>query len=274
MKIIVSHDVDHISTYEHTLDLVIPKYIGRASIELFKVHIGLGEFAVRMSEMLAGKWSFIRELSAFDSQLGIKSNFFFAVGNGMGLAYKPEAAREMLRDVIAAGHNVGLHGIARDTVESIRAERLRFEAVYGVSCCGQRMHYLHPDPALLDAVAAAGFTYDSSLRGDGPVRKRDGIWSFPVHIMDGDVMLGGRRYQTVSVREAVNGTRRRIAVLDESGVNYLSLLFHDRYFSAGHAAWRDWYCETLAWATSQGYEFCTYEEAVCDLQRGGRDELV
>ncbi len=268
MKIIISHDVDHISTYEHMSDLAVPKYIGRAGVELLKGRIGPGQFATRMGEMLVGRWNFIKELAAFDAQVGIKSTFFFAVGNGMGLAYQPEAARQMLHEVIAAGHDVGIHGIARDTVENIRAERLRFETVYGVPCRGQRMHYLHPDPALLDAVAAAGFTYDSSLRGDGPARKISGLWSFPVHVMDGDVMLGGRRYQTVSVREATDKTRRRIEALAESGADYVSLLFHDRYFSAGHMAWRDWYCETLEWAISQGSSFYSYEQAVSELQRG------
>jgi peptidoglycan/xylan/chitin deacetylase (PgdA/CDA1 family) len=266
MKIIVSHDVDHISTYEHMSDLVVPKYIGRAGVELLKGRIGPGQFAIRMGETLIGKWNFIRELAAFDAEVGIKSTFFFAVGNGMGLAYQPEAARELLHEVIAAGHDVGIHGIARDTVDNIRDERIRFEAVYGVSCRGQRMHYLHPDPSLLDAVAAAGFTYDSSLRGDGPARNIGGLWSFPVHVMDGDVMLGGRRYQTVSVREATDKTRRRIEALAESGVDYVSLLFHDRYFSAGHAAWRDWYKETMQWATQAGIEFCNYEQAVNELE--------
>lgn len=266
MKIIISHDVDHISTYEHMSDLVVPKYIGRAGVELLKGRIGPGQFATRMGEMLVGKWQFIRELAAFDAQLGIKSTFFFAVGNGMGLAYQPEAAREMLHEVIAAGHDVGIHGIARDTVENIRAERLRFETVYGVPCRGQRMHYLHPDPALLDAVAAAGFVYDSSLRGDGPAQKKAGLWSFPVHLMDGDVMLGGRRYQNVSVREAIESTRCRIETLAESGVDYVSLLFHDRYFSAGHMAWRDWYQEIVGWAIREGYIFCNYEQAVKELE--------
>ena len=268
MKIIVSHDVDHISTYEHLSDLVVPKYIGRAGVELLKGRIGLSQFAIRMGEMLIGKWNFIRELAAFDARVGIKSTFFFAVGNGMGLAYQPEAARGLLHEVMTFGHDVGIHGIARDTVDNIHAERLRFEAVYGVPCHGQRMHYLHPDPALLDTVAAAGFTYDSSLRGDGSAQQYAGLWSFPVHLMDGDVMLSGRRYQTVSARQAIYATRRRIAALADSGVDYVSLLFHDRYFSAGHAAWRDWYCETVTWALEQGFNFCSYEQAVKELEMG------
>lgn len=267
MKIIVSHDVDHISTYEHMSDIVVPKYIGRAGVELLRGRIGLGQFAIRMLEMLEGKWNFIRELAAFDAQAGIKSTFFFAVGNGMGLAYQPETAREMLHEVIAAGHEVGIHGIARDTLEKIRAERLRFEEIYGVPCRGQRMHYLHPDPALLDNLSAAGYAYDSSLRGDGSVLKRTGIWSFPVHLMDSDVMFGGRRYQNTSAREAINFTRNRIEGLAESGVDYMSLLFHDRYFSPGHKAWCEWYCETLDWLISQGCSFYTYEQAVKEMQQ-------
>lgn len=274
MKIIVSHDVDHISAYEHFSDLILPKYIGRASLELLKGRIGLAQFGTRMGEMLAGRWNFIRELAAFDARLGIRSTFFFAAGNGMGLAYQPEAARKLLQEVVRAGHDVGIHGIARDTVDNIYAERVRFENVYGVACRGQRLHYLHPNPSVLEAVAAAGFTYDSSIRGDGPAVRHEGLWSFPVHLMDSDVMNCGRRYQAVSAPEAVKSTRRRIEALRASNVDYLSILFHDHYFSKSHEAWHDWYCETLTWAFAQGYSFCSYEQAVDELSRQASSEVI
>lgn len=267
MKIIVSHDVDHVSSYEHLSDWIIPKYIGRAGVELLKGSIGSGQFATRMFETLTGRWNFIRELAAFDSEIGIRSTFFFAVGHGMGLTYKSEAARKLLDIVVAEGHDVGIHGIARDTSANILDERLRFESIYGRPCNGQRMHYLHTDPSLLKSLSKAGFIYDSSFRGDGLVHKNFGLWSFPVHLMDGDVMFRGKRYQTVSARDAIYATQNRIETLGKAGVNYLSLLFHDRYYSLGHAAWREWYQEILRWAIRQRIDFCSYEEAVKELEK-------
>jgi len=52
MKIIVSHDVDHIRPWEHAPDLIIPKYWARTFIEF-----GLGY--IRTTEVLCRAWNFL-----------------------------------------------------------------------------------------------------------------------------------------------------------------------------------------------------------------------
>lgn len=268
VKIIVSHDVDHISSYEHASDLMVPKYVARALLEMGKGRIGASEFIARMVETVRGRWNQVRELAAYDAGLGIRSCFFFAVANGFGLAYKTDAARSLVAEVRAAGHEVGIHGIARGDVTTLQEERQAFEAVYGGPCRGIRMHYLHSDPALLQRLAIAGYAWDSSLRGDGPAHDVGVLQAFPVHLMDGDIMLAGRRHQSVTLGTALERTQQRLQKLAESGVDYASLLFHDRYFSDAHRTWRDWYCSTLAWAQRQGIGFCSYEEAVAERRSG------
>lgn len=268
MKIIVSHDVDHLSSYEHARDLVVPKYVARALLELGKGRIGGREFATRMAETARGHWNHVRALAAWDAGRGIRSTFFFAVANGLGLAYRHETARPLVAEVRAAGHDVGIHGIARGDAAALRAERHAFEAAYHIPCRGMRMHYLHPDPALLARLAEAGYAWDSSLRGDGPAHDVGSLQAFPVHLMDGDIMLAGRRHQSLDLADALGVTQRRLLHLAEAGVDYASLLFHDRYFSDGHRSWRDWYCGTLDWARAQGFGFRSYEEAVAERERG------
>lgn len=270
MKIIVSHDVDHLSSYEHARDLVVPKYVARALLEVGKGRIGGREFAIRMSETAGGRWNHLHALAEWDAAQGIRSTFFFAVAKGMGLTYRPQAARPLVDAVRAAGHDVAIHGIERGDVTALRAERLAFETAYGLQCRGMRMHYLHPDASLLARLAEAGYAWDSSLRGDGPVHDVGPLQAFPVHLMDGDIMLAGRRHQGVDSATALERTQRLLLHLAETGVDYASLLFHDRYFSEGHRSWRDWYCGTLAWARAQGFGFCSYEEALAERTAGNR----
>jgi len=34
MKVIISHDIDHITVFEHKKDLILPEFILRSSVEL------------------------------------------------------------------------------------------------------------------------------------------------------------------------------------------------------------------------------------------------
>jgi len=45
MRIIISHEVDHLSVFEYYKDLIIPKYIGLNSIELCKRKISINTFS-------------------------------------------------------------------------------------------------------------------------------------------------------------------------------------------------------------------------------------
>ena len=266
MKVIISHDVDHISAFEHKADLILPKFIARAILEMLYGRIDARQFSARLVETVCGRWNFIRELSKFDSDLGIRSTFFFAVKQGIGLAYKPESARELLHATLSDGHCVGLHGIARRVPVDLERERYLFEQIYGVPCSGVRMHYLHYDYRLLLKLSDIGYSYDSTFRGNGSAAKHSNIWTFPIHIMDGDMMLKQSRYQTASKNEALQASKQRIRALRDIGVDYVSVLFHDRYFSPGHADWRDWYCDLVHWLIDENFEFCTYEEALIELK--------
>ena len=113
---------------------------------------------------------------------------------------------------------------------------------------------------------ALGYKYDSSLRGSGDAYVSDlGVVHFPVHIMDCDVFNLRGRFQSVHFKEALDMTKKSIEEHFALNTNYVSIIFHDRYFSSSHSAWRDWYMAVLDWLISQRISTCTYDEATLSL---------
>ena len=77
MKIIVSHDVDHITAWEHWRDLVVPKALVRSSIELISGKIGLVEYFLRFREVALNKYQYLDELMRFDRENDVASTLSF-----------------------------------------------------------------------------------------------------------------------------------------------------------------------------------------------------
>lgn len=150
-------------------------------------------------------------------------------------------------------------------MRNIIEEKKRFEEVYGLTCQGNRFHYLFPDDSILPVLDEAGYLYDSSLRGKGSTTIYENIVHFPVHIMDSDVFSKGRKYQSNTSRVAVEETKDLISSLIDKDTDYISLLFHDRYFSTAHSAWRDWYIEIIKWIVDESITTTTYEAATFEI---------
>jgi hypothetical protein len=259
--IIISHDVDHISPYEHLNDLILPKFIVRALLERYMGYITYEELYKRYVEFLNGKWNYLSELAEFDSRNGISSTFFFAVGNGFGLKYKINQAKPFVDMIVQHGLAIGIHGIERQSVDKMKAERQRFLDSYGYDCSGIRMHYLARDHSMIREICDVGYVFDSSLRGNGSAMRIGNSIHFPLHIMDSDMLLCKKRYQSAHTTAAFVATRERISRLIEAKVDYISVLFHDRYFSDAHSSWRDWYQRVVEWILDQRIMTTNYNVA-------------
>jgi hypothetical protein len=75
-------------------------------------------------------------------------------------------ARGILRDVLAAGHELGLHGsfATMESAAELRRQRVRLEAHTGCATLGVRQHFLRIRPGSTQrAMVEAGFTYDASF---------------------------------------------------------------------------------------------------------------
>jgi len=103
MKIIISHDVDHITVWEHKKDLIIPKFIVRSSIELVIGKVRFTEYLLRFKELVENKYQNLQELMGFDKENKVPSSFFIAVKNGLGLSYSLDNAKYWTEKIVEEG---------------------------------------------------------------------------------------------------------------------------------------------------------------------------
>jgi hypothetical protein len=75
VKIIVSHDVDHMTPWEHRTDLVVPKLVARFGIEWLTGLTRGQEVRAALRSLYRGQWQRIDELMDFDEANGISSTF-------------------------------------------------------------------------------------------------------------------------------------------------------------------------------------------------------
>ncbi len=262
MKIIVSHDVDHLDASEHAGDGIRLKFAVRTLLEVAAGRTGIPEAARRAGSLRRGRWHRIPEVMDHDERNGIPSTFFFGMAEGLGLSYSPEAAEPWIRQAMSRGFGTGVHGIAYDDPGAIREERDRFRAVSGLEGFGIRMHYLRNSPDTAVLLASAGYAFDATLGRTGNPRIVAGMPVFPVHLMDGWVLQSGPFGMQAGDRERVRrDTRDTIRREAESGTEYFSLLFHDRYYSDEFPAWKSWYEETIEYLRSEGHTFTGYDRA-------------
>jgi len=262
MQIIISHDVDHLYVSEHYKDMIIPKHILRSKIEFLGGKISFAELAYRFREIIGGRLHRIEELTDFDSGLSIPSTFFAGVNKGLGLNYSKEKASVIVRLIQSKGFDVGIHGIAYNDFSAIETERADFAEIAGHSDFGIRMHYLRKSSDTLPYLSDAGYVFDCSDTNFGSTFKVGKLTEFPVHIMDGWIINQGRSWQSVTTEQALESSKRLIEKGLEKGIDYFSVLFHDRYFSEGFITWRDWYTRFMDWLKQNDFEFTSYKTAL------------
>ncbi len=269
MKVIVSHDVDHFGFLEHWRDPIIPKFLARMMIELKKGTIGPKQVLGRLADILRNRREHIEDVLAFDNANGIRPTFFIGMANGVGLAYSHQAASRWVRQLKGKNCDVGIHGIAFSDRVAMQLERSRFEQALGHGEFGIRMHYLRMDATTLGHIEQLGYLFDTTGPEDrSPWKTEGGMWVFPLHLMDGWYMLGDCRYQSRTALEAFEESKKRIDELAAKGIDYLTLNFHDSYFSTSFAAWKEWYARCIDYlGNTMQVDFIDYRSAIASLEQ-------
>lgn len=269
MKIIISHDVDHIDAIDHIFkDLILEKMFIRSILQLLAGRISWRTCIYRMTMIFRGRMNRIVEVMDYDKQNGIPSTFFFGMANGLGMSYSREKAASYIEMVQAKGFDVGVHGVDYMALDKICTEHDAFKVKSGLDAFGVRNHYVRFDNETFSKMNKAGYLFDTTHFNKtkteliNPYKVGD-MWEFPLHIMDGYVCEQGR------LTEGLERTYRIIDEAEEKGITYLTILFHDYQFDDVFAPQlKEWYIKTIDYCKSKGYEFISYRDAIEELENG------
>lgn len=266
MKIIVSHDVDHVTAFEHWRDLILVKATIRSSLELLFGSIGLSEYLLRYKDIICNKYQNIDELMSFDHENDVKSTFFVAVNHGIGLCYSLKNAEYWIKRILSNGFNVGVHGIAYNDDAEINKEYELFKLISGHNSFGIRMHYLRNDDETIDYLNQANYLFDSTVFDIINPFKVGNIWEFPLHIMDTYIFHNDSKWQNQNLAQAKVHTMEKLDLANKKNIQYLTLLFHDHYFSNCFWTWKEWYIWFIKYLKASGCIFISYADAIKELE--------
>ena len=191
MKVIISHDVDHLFRRDHYRDLSYPKLMARSTIQLFQGMFGIKEWILRLCSVFPKERNSIQYLMEYDSTNNIKSTFFFGMRKGYGLTYSRADATKMIKKVDEKGFDVGVHGIEFENSLITESEKQALSSILGRSDFGIRMHYVHYTDNTFINLNKCGYLFDTTEfnKKNGYVLKNPykvgDMWDFPLAIMDG-----------------------------------------------------------------------------------------
>jgi hypothetical protein len=266
MKIIISHDVDHITVWEHKKDLIIPKFLARNMIELRSGAISGKECCLRFATLFKDKWHNIEEIIGFDRENKISSTFFIGVTKGMGLCYSIENSEFWINKILEKEFDVGLHGIAFDNFKDIKNEYNIFKEISKLNDFGIRMHYLRNNDNTLEYLNNAGYIFDSTLYKFQNPFKVGNIWEFPLHIMDSYLFHKNSRWQNQDLEQVKDETKRKIEAACKKDISYFTILFHSRSFNNSFLSWKNWYIWVIEYLKSNEFKFINYREAIQEIE--------
>ena len=191
MKIIVSHDVDHLDGWCHWWkDLYWEKFLFKALWFFLTGRIGLTMFFRRVVYAFIRKIENLNELIWFDNEHNIRATFFIGVNNALGMCYSVNSAKEAADRIVKAGFDIGVHGVAFDAKGKIVAEHAKFYALGRCEEFGIRNHYLRGrgNVTMHEWQSNAGYLFDSTDYGLFHPYKIGDMWEFPLSIMDSYVL--------------------------------------------------------------------------------------
>lgn len=266
MKIIISHDIDHVNIWEHfTKDLIMPKHFVRSNIELIKRKITLKEYGRRHLDLFTNQWQRINEIMDYNDSLGFKSSFFMGVNNGLGLNYNISQTKKWVPIIKNRKFDIGIHGIDFENADSIKVEYDQFKAIIAQEDIGIRMHYLRLTDETLDNLSKIGYKYDSTTFEHKNPYLVNKMWEFPVQLMDTWVLNGDTSHQLRNLEECKEYSIKSINEALEKGLDYFTIIFHDVYFSASFNTLNEWYKWIVDYLHENGHIFTTFTAAIEEL---------
>ena len=162
---------------------------------------------------------------------------------------------------------MGVHGIEFESAGKIKDEYELFKSASGISSFGIRMHYVRKNENTMLNMAEAGYVYDSSEFAFSDPYRVGSMWEFPFQVMDSWAMEGGKRWQSRDLARAKEATKKDIDKAFTAGLQYVGIIFHDRYFSKSFRAWMEWYSWLVEYLGENKIECIDFRHAVQELNR-------
>jgi hypothetical protein len=292
----LTHDVDHPYVRKHKLDHTMFGFLYRATIgsaidlirgrtsvsnlllnwlaalKLPFVHLGLAE-------------DFWASFDRYTEIEGESPSSFFVIPfkhvpgrtpDGLaprirGAAYAASDVAEQLRRLLAAGCEVGLHGIdAWIDSASGREELSEIRSITGTSDVGVRMHWLFLGDQSPVVLESAGASYDSSVGYNQTIGYRAGtsqaykplnattLLELPLHIMDTALFYPSHLH--LSPENATTMINQIIANAVQHG-GCVTVNWHDRSI-APERLWTGTYASLVKQLRDQGAWFATASQAI------------
>lgn len=264
MKVIISHDVDHLYPSDHLKDLFFPKFWVRSAIQLFKGEIHFSTFLNRLMYVFNKRINRIPELCEFDMANDVKATYFFGMTNALGMSYKKEKALPWIQYVTERGFDAGVHGCDYQNSNKIQQEHDDFLNLSGIKHFGIRNHYVRYDDDTFRKMNEAGYLFDTTeFNKEKPTYKKPykvgDMWEFPLAIMEGYVVHHDLTEAKKTVTELIQNT------ISEGG-DYLTILFHDSFYNEKcypvEKAFYEW---LICFIKSLKLEFVSFKEAIKEL---------
>lgn len=259
MKIILSHDVDHLSWSEHWKDKYFPGLLYRSLKGLGSSGISLKHLAGRF---LNGRLTHAEELHAFNQTVGAPSTFFFGMANGLQLSYAWRTAGNLIQRLHKQGAHIGLHGMRYDSKEGLQEEKKRILSFLPENYpIGVRNHYLRLNDHTLNYMSQLDFLFDSTHYSfEAPFRVGN-MWEIPIGFMDAGHITHGKN-DAKRLREI---TLERLHKAERQKQPFFVVNFHDTYFTPSYPFHYEWYQWLVDHLSRQGYEFTDFVDATAFL---------
>jgi hypothetical protein len=270
LKIIISHDVDHLYPSDHILkDLIFPKLWIRSSFELIKGKISFQIWYFRLISIFDKRLNRIPEIIEFDKKHNIPAVFFFGMENILGMSYKKNAAIPWIKLVLEKGFDAGVHGVEFENAIKMKNEFNDFMTISNLISFGIRTHYIRYNDNTFIKMDNVGYCFDTSEFNKReielkPPYKIGNMWEFPLYIMDGYMMKN-------KLEAAKEQTIKALNIAKTKGIEYFTFLFHDYLFNEKtypkEKVYYEWFVD---YCRNQGFVFVSYKEAIVELEVIGR----
>lgn len=267
MKIIVSHDVDHLYPSDHIAhDLIFPKLWIRSLFQMMSGRISQRVFMCRLKSIFDDRLCRIPEIIAFDISKGVKSTFYFGMANILGMSYAQKKTPFWINYVKNNNLDVGVHGVEIDDIQYMKREYEDFLRISGLSTFGIRTHYVRYNTTTFAKMNHIGYLYDTSEFDKKKVDlkkpyKIGNMWEFPLYIMDGYIMNN-------NLCEAKKKTIQVLEQAENEGINYFTFLFHDYMFNdRTYPLDKEYYEWFIEYCIEKQYQFVSYLTAVTELEK-------